>query len=127
MIPKPDISRPTRSGNRDLGLSPARLDRLAPSSVLHYIAPLHEGIAARGVVTKETISFRIEREKKAALDGVAAELDRDRSYVINEAVDAYLEVRQWQLEHIREGLRQAQAGEFATEDEVRQAFARWRR
>lgn len=78
-------------------------------------------------MTKETISFRIEREKKAALDGVAAELDRDRSYVINEAVDAYLEVRQWQLEHIREGLRQAQAGEFATEDEVRQAFARWRR
>jgi predicted transcriptional regulator len=78
-------------------------------------------------VTKETISFRIEREKKTALDGIAAELDRDRSYVINEAVDAYLEVRQWQLEHIREGLRQAQAGEFATEDEVRQAFARWRR
>lgn len=78
-------------------------------------------------MTKETISFRIDRGKKNALDGVAAEIDRDRSYVINEAVDAYLEVRQWQLEHIREGLRQAQAGEFATEDEVRQAFARWRR
>jgi predicted transcriptional regulator len=78
-------------------------------------------------VTKETISFRIDREKKIALDGIADEIDRDRSYVINEAVDAYLEVRQWQLEHIREGLRQAQAGEFATEEEVRQAFARWRR
>jgi predicted transcriptional regulator len=78
-------------------------------------------------MTKETISFRIDREKKTALDDIADELDRDRSYVINEAVDAYLEVRQWQLEHIREGLRQAQAGEFATEEEVRQAFARWRR
>jgi predicted transcriptional regulator len=78
-------------------------------------------------MTKETISFRIDREKKIALDDIADELDRDRSYVINEAVDAYLEVRQWQLEHIREGLRQAQAGEFATEEEVRQAFARWRR
>ena len=78
-------------------------------------------------MTKETISFRIDREKKIALDGIADEIDRDRSYVINEAVDAYLEVRQWQLEHIREGLRQAQAGEFATEEEVRQAYARWRR
>jgi predicted transcriptional regulator len=78
-------------------------------------------------MTKETISFRIDREKKIALDDIADELDRDRSYVINEAVDAYLEVRQWQLEHIREGLRQAQAGEFATEEEVRQAYARWRR
>jgi len=78
-------------------------------------------------MTKETISFRIDRAKKTALDDVAAELDRDRSYVINEAVDTYLEVRRWQLEHIREGLRQAEAGEFASEDEVRQAFARWRR
>jgi predicted transcriptional regulator len=78
-------------------------------------------------MTKETISFRIDREKKIALDDIADELDRDRSYVINEAVDAYLEVRQWQREHIREGLRQAQASEFATEEEVRQAFARWRR
>ena len=78
-------------------------------------------------MTKETISFRIDRDKKTALDSIAVEIDRDRSYVINEAVDAYLEVRQWQLEHIREGLRQAQAGEFATEDEVREAFARWRR
>jgi predicted transcriptional regulator len=81
----------------------------------------------RDAMTKETISFRIDRDKKTALDGVAAEIDRDRSYVINEAVDAYLEVRRWQLGHIREGLRQAEAGEFATEDEVRQAFARWRR
>jgi predicted transcriptional regulator len=29
---------------------------------------------------------------------------------------------EWQLAHIEEGLRQAEAGEFATDDEIRAAF-----
>jgi len=28
-------------------------------------------------------------------------MDRDRSYVLNLAISAYLEVNQWQIEHIR--------------------------
>jgi len=44
-------------------------------------------------------------------------MDRDRSYVLNLAISAYLEVNQWQIEHM-EGLRQADAGEFATEAEA---------
>lgn len=68
------------------------------------------------------------RRKKERLKGAIAELmARDRSYVITEAIDAYLEVNQWQIEHIKEGLRQADAGEFASDDEVAGAFAKWRR
>ena len=78
-------------------------------------------------MSKETITFRIETEKREALDAIAAQMDRDRSYVLNEAISAYLEVHQWQIEHIKEGLRQADAGEFATEDEVVAAFEKWRR
>jgi predicted transcriptional regulator len=33
-------------------------------------------------------------------------------------------VRTWQIEHIREGLRQANAGEFATEAEMKAIFSR---
>lgn len=77
-------------------------------------------------VSKETVTFRIEAEKREALDAIAELMDRDRSYVITEAIDAYLEVNQWQLEHIKEGLRQADAGEFASDDEVAAAFAKWR-
>lgn len=78
-------------------------------------------------VSKETVTFRIEAEKREALDAIAELMDRDRSYVITEAIDAYLEVNQWQIEHIKEGLRQADAGEFASDDEVAAAFAKWRR
>jgi predicted transcriptional regulator len=76
---------------------------------------------------KTTITFRLDADKREALDAIAEVADRDRSYVLNEAVDAYLDVHQWQIEHIKKGLRQAEAGQFAAEKEVARAFARWRR
>jgi predicted transcriptional regulator len=76
---------------------------------------------------KSTISFRIDSRLKEALDQVADGMDRDRSYVLNEAVAAYLDAHSWQIEHIKEGLRQADAGKFATDAEVAAAFTRWRR
>ncbi len=78
-------------------------------------------------MTKETITFRVDADKKAALDTLAAALDRDRSYVLNEAIAAYIEVHRWQVEHIAEGLKQAKRGEFATKAEVAAAFAKWRK
>ena len=74
----------------------------------------------------ETITFSLDAEKRKAIDEIALLLERDRSDILNDAIDAYLQVQQWQLEHIKEGLRQADAGEFATEEEVAAAFARWR-
>jgi len=76
---------------------------------------------------KTTITFRLDAGKREALDAIAEVADRDRSYVLNEAIDAYLDAHQWQIEHIKKGLRQAQAGQFASEKEVAKAFARWRR
>ena len=76
---------------------------------------------------QKTISFRLETEKKDAIDAIAAALDRDRSYVLKEAIDAYLDVHRWQIEHIRKGIRQANAGKFASKAEVAAAFERRRR
>lgn len=76
---------------------------------------------------KTTITFRLDAEKREALDALAEVSDRDRSYLLNAAIDAYLDTHRWQVEHIRKGLRQAQAGQFAGDKEVVQALARWRR
>lgn len=78
-------------------------------------------------MSDEIISVRIGSDKKAALDATAARTHRDLSLVIDEALSAYLDLQAWQVEHIEEGMRQADAGEFASEAEVRAAFARWRR
>ncbi|MBH8566868.1 CopG family ribbon-helix-helix protein [Nostoc sp. CENA67] len=78
-------------------------------------------------MSEETITFHLDSEKRKSLDEIALLLDRDRSYVLNEAINAYLEIYSWQLDHIKEGLRQADAGEFATPEEVAAAFAKWRK
>jgi predicted transcriptional regulator len=76
---------------------------------------------------KQTITIRVDSEKKQALDAIAAGMDRDRSYILNEAISAYLETHRWHLDHINEGLRQAKAGKFASEKEVARAFSRWQK
>ena len=78
-------------------------------------------------MNKRTITFRVDAQKRKALDAIAVGIDRDRSYVLNEAINNYLEVHQWQAAHIKEGLRQADAGKFAKASEVASAFARWRK
>ena len=65
-----------------------------------------------------TISVRIDDRKVKQLDAYAQQDDRDRSYLLNEAVDRYLEVRQLQTARIEEGLRQAAAGEVMEHAEV---------
>lgn len=76
---------------------------------------------------KDTITFRLDQEKKKALDAIAATMDRDRAYILNEAVDEFIELHQWQVAHIQEGLAQAEKKQFATEEDVIKALKRWER
>lgn len=78
-------------------------------------------------MSKETITFRLDSEKRKSLDEIALLLDRDRSFVLNEAINTYLEIHSWQLDHIKEGVRQADTGEFASPEEVAAIFAKWRK
>jgi RHH-type transcriptional regulator, rel operon repressor / antitoxin RelB len=75
---------------------------------------------------KETVSFRLDPSLKAALDEVGVVLDRDRTWIINDALRAYLEVYHWQLKQIDQAIAGADRGEFATEEEVKAAFDAWR-
>jgi predicted transcriptional regulator len=59
---------------------------------------------------KQIVSFRLESEKLAALDALAGSMDRDRSYLLSEAVEAYLELQRWHLEQIKAGIAEADAG-----------------
>ncbi|HZU31002.1 MAG TPA: ribbon-helix-helix protein, CopG family [Candidatus Angelobacter sp.] len=76
---------------------------------------------------KQTISFRLDTEKVTALDVLAKALDRDRTYLLNEAVEAYLDTQQWQLKHLRKSIEQADAGHLTDHEEVKKMAAGWRR
>jgi len=75
-------------------------------------------------MSKENVTFRLDPDKRAALDAIAAGMDRNLTYVLNQAINAYLEMHQWQLKEIQQGIAEADAGDFASEDEVSAVFAR---
>ena len=53
-------------------------------------------------------------------------MDRDRSHLINQAVESYLEVKRWHIEQIEKAVADADAGKFASPEEV-EAFFRMAR
>jgi predicted transcriptional regulator len=77
-------------------------------------------------MAKDTMTVRIDDETREALEAIATSLDRDRSYVVNQALNAYVETHRWQVEHIRQGLREANAGKFVSEAEVKKVMDRLR-
>lgn len=72
----------------------------------------------------KTVTFRIDSEKVEKLDAYAAQDERDRSYLVNEAISRYLEARDFQVERINQGIRQADAGHLIEHEE---AMARLRK
>ena len=75
----------------------------------------------------KSVTFRMEEEKIQAIDHLADSMERDRSYLINEAIDQYLEVKRWHAEQIELAIAEADAGKFASAGEVRAAFDTFKR
>ena len=67
---------------------------------------------------EKTISFRADAEKIAALDSLAAAQDRPRSYLINEAINNYLELQAYQDALVRKGLEDVRQGRVVSHEEV---------
>ena len=76
---------------------------------------------------KQTISFRLESDKVSALDALADSLDRDRTYLLGEAVQAYLETQRLHIEQIQTGIAEADAGHVIDHRKVKAMAFRWRR
>ena len=75
-------------------------------------------MAAKGV-----FAIRVSSELQDRLDAIADAIDRPRSWVVNRALEAFVASETWQIEEIKRGLAEADAGEFATDAEVEAAHA----
>jgi len=76
-------------------------------------------------IVQETITFRLDRTKWEALDAIAKELDRDRSYLLNEAIENYIEIYKWQIAEINLAIAQADVEDFASDEDVDTMFGRF--
>ena len=72
-----------------------------------------------------TLSFRVPPEAAARLDALAEATDRPRSWLLEQALDQYLDVQAWQVEHIAKGLADLEAGRVIDHDEVVATLESW--
>jgi predicted transcriptional regulator len=75
----------------------------------------------------KTISFRMRSDAVETLDALAETMDRDRTYLLNEAVEHYLELNEYHIKLIKKGLRAAERGDFVPDAEMKKLMARMRR
>jgi predicted transcriptional regulator len=69
--------------------------------------------------TTENVTVRMPPGIQKKLEKIAASMDRSRNWLINQAVEQYLEVYDWQTEQIRQRLDEAQkGGEFISHDDA---------
>ena len=78
-------------------------------------------------VPEKTISFRAVAEKIDELDSLAAAQDRSRSYLINEAIDNYIELHAYQDALVRSGLVEMRKGRVVSHAQVVGRLKRARR
>lgn len=72
-------------------------------------------------MAKQSVSFLVPSEKVSKLDAVAANQERDRSYVLNEAVDLYLDHHKYYTELVEQGIADIEAGRTMTQEQVIEA------
>ena len=70
-------------------------------------------------------TVRVKDETASKLDQLAEKLDRSRSYMAAEAIEAFVEQQEWQLAEIEAGLAEADRGEFASEEDVAKVVAKY--
>lgn len=74
-----------------------------------------------------SVSFRAPQHQIEKLDALARRQRRDRTQLIAEAIEQYIELQDVHLTRIEEGILAADRDDFASEKEVEAEFARWRR
>jgi len=75
--------------------------------------------------TSTRISFVTAANKRERLDHIAEVFGKKLSVVINEALDQYIDLHEWQLAHIQKGVKAARRRDFATDTEVKAFFNKY--
>ena len=70
------------------------------------------------MVDTAVLTLRVPVEVKDQLDKLADATHRSKSYLAGEAIRQYLDLQAWQIGEIQQAIAEADAGDFASDDEV---------
>ena len=73
----------------------------------------------------EAFSVRADSKKVKQLDKIAKQQERSRNYLVNQAIDQLLELHAWQSERVKEGIKAADEGRFASDADMAAIFNKY--
>jgi len=69
-----------------------------------------------------TMTIRLQPEIKSRLDKLSVTTHRSKSFLAAEAVREFIETNEWQIEEVEKAIKEADAGDFASNQEVSAVF-----
>jgi RHH-type transcriptional regulator, rel operon repressor / antitoxin RelB len=71
-----------------------------------------------GIMETATLTFRVPVEVRNQLDKLAEATHRSKSFLAGEAIRQYLDLEAWQIGEIQQAIGEADAGDFASAEEM---------
>jgi predicted transcriptional regulator len=72
-----------------------------------------------------TLSLRVPTKTVEQLGQLAEATGKSRNFIAVQAMQDFIEREAWQVAEIMQALKEADAGEFATDEEVQAIKAKW--
>ena len=66
------------------------------------------------------LTLRVSNKTKTKLNKLAETTQRSKSYLAAEAIERYLEVEAWQIKEIKQAVKEADNGDFVSDDEFKE-------
>ena len=76
-------------------------------------------------MTARTINVRLPEALYDQIEALAKATARTKSFLAIDALTHYVQSESWQIHDIHDGIKEADAGEFATDEEVKAVFDRY--
>jgi RHH-type transcriptional regulator, rel operon repressor / antitoxin RelB len=70
------------------------------------------------------LTLRLDAKLKSQLERLSKSMNRSRSFVAAQAIQEYVSVNEWQINEIKKGIAEADAGDFVSEKEMQQTIRR---
>ena len=73
-----------------------------------------------------TMTLRLEDDVKHRLDKLADATQRSKSFLAAEAIREFVENNEWQIREVKDALKEANAGDFADDEDVAALATKWK-
>jgi len=77
-------------------------------------------------MSSTTITVRLEEDVRERLGHLAEATQRSKSFLASEAIRQFVENNEWQIAETRAALKEADAGDFASDRDVQRLRKKWK-